>query len=288
MLRALEISAEGHAALRDHCARRGIGFLSTAFDFGSLDMLLQLGAQWIKIPSGDVTFGSMLLKAARTRLPIILSTGMATMDEIEDALAVIAHGLIGDEEPSGLEALRRDLARPEARQALAEHVTILHCVTQYPCPPEMVNLVAMDSIRARFGLPVGYSDHSLGIAIPIAAVARGATVIEKHLTLDRTLPGPDHAASLEPPEFEAMVQGIRDVEKAIGTGEKRPGPVELETRTVARRSLVAARPIRAGAVMTADSLSAKRPGTGVSPMQQWDVAGRVADRDYAPDDLIAP
>lgn len=287
MLRALEISAEGHAALRDHCGERGIGFLSTAFDFGSLDMLLDLGAQWIKIPSGDVTFGPMLLKAARTHLPIILSTGMATMDEIADALAVLAHGLTRDNEPEGLDQLRRDSERPEAQAALADHVTILHCVTHYPCPPEMVNLAAMDSIRARFGLPVGYSDHSLGIAIPIAAVARGAEVIEKHLTLDRTLPGPDHAASLEPGEFAEMVAGIRAVEQAMGTGEKVPGPVEMETRAVARRSLVAAAAIRAGDVLSESSLSAKRPGTGLSPMHHWDMAGRVADRDYAIDDLIA-
>jgi N-acetylneuraminate synthase len=287
MLRALEISEQDHRLLYDHCAKRGIAFLSTAFDFSSLNVLLSLNPKWIKIPSGDITFGPMLLRASQTRKRIILSTGMATIADIEDALAVIAYGLTFDAMPKNFGEIRAAFALPETANMLKQYVTILHCVTMYPCPPDVVNLSAMDTIRHRFGLPVGYSDHSLGIAIPIAAVARGAVVIEKHLTLARSMPGPDHAASLEPDEFAAMVKGIREVEHAIGNGDKNPTITELETRLVARRSLTAARQIRCGETIKFDDLEAKRPGSGISPMQAWDFVGRISSRDYALDDEVA-
>jgi N-acetylneuraminate synthase len=286
MLRALEISEADHRVLHDHCAKHGIAFLSTAFDFASLEVVMKLDPAWIKIPSGDLTFGQMLLRAAQARKHIILSTGMATMDEIGDALAVVAFGLLNDGDPGCFAEIKAMAASEEAQRALKRHVTILHCVTMYPCPPGAVNLAAMDDIRVQFDLPVGYSDHSLGIAIPIAAVARGATIIEKHLTLSRSMPGPDHAASLEPGEFAAMVHGIREVEHAIGMGGKHPTAVELETRTVARRSLTAARPIAEGAQIRLDDLAAKRPGSGLSPMLIWDLVGTCSDRTYAIDDEL--
>lgn len=286
MLRALEISEQDHSLLYDHCAKRGIAFLSTAFDFASLNVVLSLNPKWIKIPSGDITFGPMLLRASQTRKRIILSTGMATMADIEDALAVIAYGLTSDSMPKNFGEIRAAFALPDTANLLKQYVTILHCVTMYPCPPSAVNLSAMDTIRHHFGLPVGYSDHSLGIAIPIAAVARGATVIEKHLTLSRSMPGPDHAASLEPDEFAAMVKGIREVEQANGDGNKNPTITELETRLVARRSLTAAREIRRGEIIKFADLEAKRPATGISPMQTWDVVGRTSSRHYAIDDEV--
>jgi N-acetylneuraminate synthase len=286
MLRALELSPSDHAILHQHCLERGVAFLSTAFDFASLDIILEFDPAWIKIPSGDVVFGAMLLRAARTGKHIILSTGMATLSEIEDALAVIAFGLTRNSEPTSLAEAQKLLLTRDAQRALSENVTILHCVSMYPCPPNAVNLAAMDSIRDRFGLPVGYSDHSLGIAIPVAAVARGATIIEKHLTLDRQMPGPDHAASLQPTEFADMVLGIREVEQAIGNGLKQPTHDEMQTRLVARRSLVAARAVAKGETMRLADLEAKRPGTGLSPMKLWDMVGSVADQDYAVDELI--
>jgi N-acetylneuraminate synthase len=286
MLRQLELDEQAHQVLHEHCATRNIEFLSTAFDFDSLNMLLAFNPSRIKVPSGDLTFARMLLKVGRARKPIILSTGMATLEEIEHALAVLAYGLTHVHVPNAITELKQNLATADAQEALQEYVTILHCVTQYPCPPEMVNLAAMDSIRARFELPVGYSDHSLGIAVPIAAVARGATIIEKHLTLDCKMAGPDHAASLEPGPFREMVRGIREVALAIGDGVKAPTAQEVEVKQVARRSLIAARPIKEGSTITVDDLTAKRPGNGLSPMLLWDIVGETAGRSYATDDLI--
>ena len=286
MLRRLELSQADHEALVARCNQRGIQFMSTAFDAQSLAFLATLDMPAVKIPSGDITCGPLLLQAARLRKPLIVSTGMSTLADVEQALGVIAFGLTTDREPNGradFEAAYRDA---EGRRALERNVTLLHCVTQYPAPPEAVNLRAMDTLAAAFGLPVGYSDHTLGIEVSIAAVARGATVIEKHFTLDRTLPGPDHLASLEPGELAQLVTSIRNVDRALGSPIKGPAPHELENRPIARRSVVAARRIHRGEVFTADMLTAKRPGHGISPMDSWSLLGRPASRDYDANDLI--
>lgn len=287
MLRKLQLDDAGHQALFEHCRSRNIGFLSTAFDFASFDMLKRFDMPYIKIPSGDLTFGPMLLAAGRTGKHIILSTGMATLEEIADALAVLSFGMLHGGDPDSLSAMRAQSVGDDAREILAARVTILHCVTQYPCPPAFVNLAAMATIADRFALPVGYSDHSLGIAIPIAAVAHGAVMIEKHVTLDRTLPGPDHVASLEPAEFSAMVAGIREVELAIGDGDKNPTETEMSNRLVARRSLVAAKDIAGGDTISPEMIAAKRPGTGITPMAYWDMIGTRARQSFSTDDLIA-
>ncbi|MGO4551576.1 N-acetylneuraminate synthase [Lysobacter sp. 2RAF19] len=263
MVRKLELSRSDHEALIEECRVHGIGFFSTAFDVDSFVLLEDLGLHLVKIPSGEITNLPLMQRMARSGKPILLSTGMSSLGEIDAALGVI--------EQAGT---------PRAR------VTLLQCNTAYPTPADDVNLLAMRSLKAAFGVEVGYSDHTLGIEIPIAAVALGATVIEKHFTLDRGLPGPDHRASLEPTEFEAMVRGIRNVERALGDGLKRPSASELENRAIARKSLVASRPIQAGERFSADNLTAKRPGTGISPMRWDEVIGRAAPRDFAPDELI--
>jgi N,N'-diacetyllegionaminate synthase len=264
MLRRLELTRDMHLALIDHCHQRAIGFLSTAFDIPSLDLLAELGLERFKIPSGEITNPLYLRHVGAYGKPLILSTGMATLGEIEAALAIL--------EAAGT---------PRAR------ITVLHCNTEYPTPMQDVNLRAMVTLREAFQVAVGYSDHTLGIEVPIAAVALGATVIEKHLTLDRCLPGPDHPASLEPDEFAAMVRAIRNIEQALGDGLKRPSPSEAKNKPIARKSLVAVVPIRAGEPFTPANLTAKRPGTGISPMRWDEVIGRLALRDFAADELIA-
>jgi N-acetylneuraminate synthase len=288
MLRRLELSDHDHEVLLEHCKARGIRFMSTAFDADSLRLLGTLGMPAIKIPSGDITCAPLLLQAARLRQLLIVSSGMSTLSDIEQALGVIAFGLTTDAEPAGRGDFDAAFASVVGRDALRRHVTLLHCVTQYPASASAVNLRAMDTMASAFGLPVGYSDHTAGIEVSIAAVARGATVIEKHFTLDRTLPGPDHAASLEPAELKALISAIRNVEVALGSTLKCPSPEEVPNRQVARRSLVAARPIKAGAPIGLDDLTWKRPGTGLSPMELWDVVGRRATRDYDIDNLIQP
>ena len=286
MLRTLELSPADHDALVARCRARGIRFMSTAFDAESLALLASLDMPAVKIPSGDITSGPLLLQAARLRCPLIVSTGMSTLSDIEQALGVIAFGLTADREPAGRADFDAAYHSVDGRRALERHVTLLHCTTQYPSPPESVNLRAMDTMSAAFGLPVGYSDHTLGIEVSIAAVARGATMIEKHFTLDRTLPGPDHAASLEPAELAHLVTAIRVVERALGSPLKGPAPQEASNRPVARRSIVAVRAIRQGERFTAEMLTAKRPGHGRSPMDHWSLLGRLAGRDYAADELI--
>jgi N-acetylneuraminate synthase len=242
MLERLELSVEQHRAIQAHCARIGIEFFSTPFSVAAVDMLVGLGVRRLKMSSGELTHRALVEHAAATRLPLLISTGMATMAEIREALAWI------------------DAARP----GLAD-VTVLHCTSAYPAPDETLNLLAMPSMARDLGVPVGYSDHSLGIEAPLAAVALGATVIEKHLTLDRTLPGPDHAASLEPAELAAMVRGIRRVSAMRGDGVKAPRPDELDTARVARRGVVAGVDVSAGTVLTADMLQCRRPAAGIAP-----------------------
>jgi N-acetylneuraminate synthase len=280
MLKRLELSEAAHPALLDHCAKRGIAFLSTPFDKESLTFLNStLGLSVLKISSGDLTNGPLLVHAARTGARIILSTGMADLREVEAALGCLAFGYAGRGEPCE-KSFRDALASTDLR----EKVTLLHCTTEYPAPVHDVNLRAMVTLRETFGLDVGYSDHTSGIAISLAAAALGATVIEKHFTVSRQMSGPDHAASLEPGELASLVTGIREIEAAMGDGIKRPSPSEAKNLAAARKSLVVARAVRRGEILTEENLAAKRPGDGVSPMQYWDWAGKPALRDYAEDE----
>ena len=264
MIRKLELSREMHEELIAHCKKCGVGFFSTGFDPQSVDLLAELGLDRFKIPSGEITNLPYLRHIGQYGKPVILSTGMARLGEIEAALEVL-----------------------EASGTPREQVTVLHCNTEYPTPMADVNLKAMLAIRDALGVHVGYSDHTLGIEVPIAAVAMGATVIEKHFTLDRKLPGPDHRASLEPDELKAMVQAIRNIELALsGDGLKRPSPSESKNIEIARKSLVALVPINAGEPFTEANLGIKRPGSGISPMRWDEFIGRPANRDYQVDELI--
>jgi N-acetylneuraminate synthase len=288
MLRKLELAHADHHLLLARCREHGIGFMSTAFDSESLAFLGTLDMPAVKIPSGDITHAPMLLQAARLGRPLIVSTGMSTLADIETALGVIAFALTRSNSPSSRADFEAARSSAEGQAALLDCVTLLHCVTEYPAPPVSVNLRAMDTMAQAFGLPVGYSDHTAGAAVSLAAVARGATVIEKHFTLDRSLPGPDHAASLEPGELRSLVADIRIIEEALGSRRKGPAAVEIGNRTVARRSIVAARAIAQGERLTLDALAFKRPGTGLPPTEAWDLLGRLAGRAYQPDDLILP
>lgn len=261
MLKKLLLSYDDFIELADYCKKIGIKFLSTPFDLESIDFLDKLGCDIWKIPSGEITNLPYLEKIAMTQKDIILSTGMCEMYEIADALQV----------------LEKNSKR---------NITILHCTTQYPTPFIDVNLKAMETLRKTFHYPVGYSDHTNGITVPIAAVAMGATVIEKHFTLDRTMEGPDHKASLEPVELKNMVDAIRDVEAALGNGEKKPAVSEISNRAVARKSIIAAKDIKKGELFTVENLTTKRPGTGINPMRWYEVLGTVAKRDFKEDELI--
>jgi len=264
MIKALELDVASHNVLIQYCRDNGIRFLSTAFDHDSIDLLAELGQDTWKIPSGEITNLPYLRKIGGLRQEVILSTGMADLGEIEDALQVL-----------------------EQAGTPWENMTVLHCNTEYPTPMQDVNLRAMLTIKAAFpGIKVGYSDHTLGIEIPIAAVALGATVIEKHFTLDRNMEGPDHRASLEPDELKEMVRAIRNVEIALGDGVKRPSPSEAKNKPVARKSIVASKDIRKGERLTEDNLTVKRPGTGNSPMRWDEVVGQTAHKDFMMDDLI--
>jgi len=290
MLEKLELTEAAHRDLHGYAFSRGIEFLSTPFDADSLRFLVrELGLQTIKIPSGEVTNAPFLLQVARTGCRLILSTGMSTMEEVREALSVLAFGasMSIDADP-GREAFEKAFGDAEGQRRLRERVTILHCTTEYPSPLEGVNLKAMNAMAEEFNLPVGYSDHTLGIHVPIAAVARGAVVIEKHFTLDRTMPGPDHHASLGPGELREMVQAIREVELVLGDGIKRPASVEYKNRDVVRRSLTAVRNIAKGERFSSENIDCKRPGNGLSPLDYWEWLGRSAERDYEADQAIEP
>lgn len=265
MLRKLELSRDDHVVLIDECRANGIGFLSTAFDAQSFDLLMELGCLGlVKIPSGELTNLPLIRHMSCAGKPLLLSTGMASLSDVEAAIEAV-----------------------EASGTPRDMITVLHCTTEYPTPMEEVNLRAMVSMRQAFGVNTGYSDHTTGIEVPIAAVALGATVIEKHFTIDRNLPGPDHQASLEQLELKAMVDGIRNIERALGDGVKRPSPSELKNRPIARKSLVALRPISRGETFCAENMGAKRPGTGLSPMMWDEVVGRTANKDFDVDEMIA-
>jgi len=261
MLQRLELSPEAHRLIIEECRRVGIQFLSSPFDIESADLLEQLNVPVYKIPSGEITNLPYIRHIAQKGKPVILSTGMSTLGEVEEALTSF-------------------------REFGASDITLLHCVTEYPAPFKEINLRAMQTMRTAFGLPVGYSDHSPGTEIALAAVALGATVIEKHFTLDRTLPGPDHAASLEPSELRQMITSIRHVEAALGDGIKMPAKCEIANISAARKSLVASRPLSAGHRLKVEDLAIKRPGTGILPRQQQDLVGRVLCCDVQKDELL--
>jgi len=286
MVRRLELDEEAHKALASRCRKVGLEFLSTPFDLESLGLLQAMGLDRLKISSGEITNGPLLLNAAQTDLPIILSTGMAGLGDIETALGVLAFGYLNRGEAPSLEAFAAAYSSVDGQAVLRQKVTLLHCTTEYPAPLEDVNLRAMDTLREAFGLAVGYSDHTNGIVVSLAAAARGACVIEKHFTLDRTLPGPDHAASLLPAEFAALADGVRHIEKALGSPRKLVAASEARNRPIARKSLVAACPIAAGELFTEENITAKRPGYGRSPMDFWPLLGRRATRSYRSDEAI--
>jgi N,N'-diacetyllegionaminate synthase len=261
MLSKLLLSYDEFVELAAYCKDVGIQFLSTPFDLDSIAFLHDLGCEIWKIPSGEITNYPYLVAIAKLHQPVILSTGMSTMDEVRVAMKVLQeHG--------------------------AGEITLLHCTTQYPTPYEDVNLKAMLTLQKEFGCKVGYSDHTRGIEVPVAAVAMGACVIEKHFTLDKNMEGPDHKASLEPAELLAMVESIRHIEIALGDGVKQPVAVEVENQKVVRKSIVAARDIKAGEVLTEENLTTKRPGTGINPMRWEEVLGTKAIRDFGEDELI--
>ncbi len=264
MLKKIELSQEQHYQLMEYCESKGIKFFSTGFDLESLEFLHNVGLKLAKIPSGEITNLPYLEKIAELFDTVILSTGMADMTEIEDAVNVL---------------LNKGIKK--------ENLTVLHCNTEYPTPMEDVNLKAMLYIHDELGVKIGYSDHTLGIEVPIAAVALGATVIEKHFTLDRNLEGPDHKASLEPDELKAMVTGIRNIEKALaGSGKKEPSKSEIKNKSIARKSIVAKCAIKKGEVFTVDNLIIKRPATGISPMRWYDVLGKTANKNYVEDEIL--
>lgn len=263
MLKKLELSDSDHRELLSYCEKKGIKFWSTAFDLESIDYLRHLGIDLWKIPSGEITNYPYLKKIASFNQPVIMSTGMCEMDDVSCAIDALTK--------NGLDK---------------EKITLLHCNTEYPTPMDDVNLTAMESMRKEFGLSVGYSDHTKGIEIPIAAVALGAKVIEKHVTLDRGMEGPDHKASIEPYELKAMVCAIRNVEEAMGDGKKKVSPSERKNIAIARKSIVASRPIAEGEIFTEDNLTVKRPGSGISPMRWEEVIGQKALRNFDTDELI--
>ncbi|MGL5053240.1 MAG: N-acetylneuraminate synthase [Cetobacterium sp.] len=261
MIKKLELSFEDFRELKDYCEKQEILFLSTPFDFESIDFLKELGMEIWKIPSGEITNLPYLRRVAKVAKKIIMSTGMCEISEIEDALKVL-------------------------RDAGASDISILHCNTEYPTPMKDVNLLAMQGLKERFNVEVGYSDHTLGIEVPIAAAALGAEIIEKHFTLDKSMPGPDHVASLDPIELKAMVKAIRNIEIALGSKEKFASESELKNKSIARKSIVAQRNIKVGEVLTEENLTVKRPGNGISPMK-WDgILGQKAIRNFSEDELI--
>ncbi len=261
MIKRLVLPFQDFVELKNYCDEIGITFLSTPFDLESIDFLDRLEMPFWKIPSGEITNLPYLIRVAKTRKPIVMSTGMCTIGEIEVAINVL-------------------------RENGGKDITLLHCTTEYPAPFVDVNLKAINVLKEKFDVPVGYSDHTTGIEVSIAAVAMGATIIEKHFTLDRTMEGPDHKASLEPSELKDMVSSIRNVELAIGTSEKKPADSEIKNKAIARKSIIARCDIKKGDIFTEDNLIVKRPGNGISPMKWYDVIGKVAKRDFIEDELI--
>lgn len=288
MLSRLELSYDVHHSLVAYCKKLGIEFLSTAFDFESLYFLVNdLKLRTLKIASGEITNAPLLLAHAQSGCDLIVSTGMASLAEIEAALGVIAFGYLDSKNtlPSFNEFQSAYLS-DEGQRMLKQKVTLLHCTTEYPAPYEDINLLAMDTMRSAFSLSVGYSDHSQGICIPIAAVARGATCIEKHFTLDKQLPGPDHKASLDPSELREMCESIRYIEQALGNGLKGPRPSEHKNKGHVRKSIIASQEIKLGENFSTENIVIKRPGHGLSPYRYWEMLTTAATKHYHVGELI--
>lgn len=286
MLKNLELPYEDFRKLKTYCEEKGITFLSTPFDMESVDFLLgELKLTKIKVPSGEITNAPYLYKIALYGVDIILSTGMATKNDIHVALAFLAYGYSGKEEIT-LEKVNEFYKTNQAKLLLEDKVVILHCTSEYPVPFHDVNLNAMDDIKETFQLDIGFSDHTVGIVAPIAAVAKGAKAVEKHFTLDKTLPGPDHKASLEPNELKDMIDSIRIVEQVLGKKEKAPVESELKNMQVARKSLVTSKPIKIGDIFSEENLTIKRPGTGVDPKYYWDYIGSRSTMNYGEDEVV--
>lgn len=287
MIRSLELDYEAHKTLIEYCNLKNIRFLSTPFDIKSLKMLVrQLCLKTIKIPSGELTNGPFLLQAAKMGKKVILSTGMSNLNEIERALKIINFGFERPQSEFNFSHAEDLYSEIRSSSSLRKRVTLLHCTTEYPAPPSEVNLKAMQTMKKKFGLDVGYSDHTEGIHIPIAAVAMGATLIEKHFTIDRSLPGPDHKASIEPHQLKSLINNIKELEVAFGDGEKTPTKSELKNIPIIRKSLVATTQIKKGEKFTEENITTKRPGSGKSPMEYWDLIGQTSSRNYSNGDLI--
>lgn len=286
MLKALELSPEAHRELKAHCEAQSIEFMSSPFDLDSLDFLVRLGVRRLKLGSGELTNAPLMLAAAKSGLPVIISTGMATLAELESALGVLALGMAPAPAPPSSRAFQAAWHNESNRAAVRERTIVLHCTTEYPAPFEQSNVRAMVTIADTFGVRAGFSDHTVNDESALAAVALGAVVIEKHFTLDRTMSGPDHKASLEPAGLKQLIDRIRVVEAALGDGDKKPVAAERGNTAIARKSLVAARAIAKGTRLSADDIAVKRPGGGKSPFLFWDLVGTVADRDYAADDPL--
>ncbi len=287
MLKQLELSKQDHQKIIERCCNSDITFISSPFDHASLDLLVNdFGLSQIKLSSGELTNAPLLLASAQSGRSIILSTGMSTLAEVESALSVLAFGYLNKTTDPCMDAFERSYESDEGKQWLKNKVTLLHCTTEYPAPYGEVNLLAMDTLAHAFDVPVGYSDHTDGWTIPLAAVARGAKVIEKHFTLDRNLPGPDHRISLEPDALKKMIESIRQVEMALGSGVKQAAPSEEKNRPIVRKSLVAATNIACGEHFSRQNITVKRPGYGVSPFRYWDYLGRPASRSYSYDEVI--
>ncbi|MNC24764.1 N,N'-diacetyllegionaminic acid synthase [compost metagenome] len=287
MLKELELSFDEFIQLKEYCDQKKIEFLSTPFDRESVDFLAdELGIRTLKIPSGELTNAPFIHYIATKRKPIILSTGMADVADVTEAMSFIAHGLAFPTNEVEIEAVREFYHTPEAKKWLKDYVTILHCTTEYPTPYPNINLMAMEQLKNDFHVNIGLSDHSEGIYAAVAAVARGAGIIEKHFTTSRLLPGPDHRASLEPNELTEMVQAIRIVELSLGNGMKKPTFQEQKNQLVARKSLIAAKPISIGEIFTEENLTIKRPGSGMAPSKYWSLIGTRATKSYEEDGLI--
>lgn len=265
MLKKLELAEDTHYELLEYCKLKNVKFLSTAFDFESIDFLAKLGIDFFKIPSGDLTNYPYLKRIAKKQLPVVISTGMANLDEIKNALEVFK---------------TNDFYKNN------KNITVLHCSSEYPTPMNVVNLSAMNTIKSELNVNIGYSDHTLGIEIPIAAVAMGAKIIEKHFTLDKTLPGPDHKASLDPIELKNMVKAIRNIEQAIGNGKKIPNELEIRNKPLVRKSIIALKNIKKGEVLSENNITTKRPGTGLNPFLWDSVIGTKAIKDFLKDEII--
>jgi N,N'-diacetyllegionaminate synthase len=263
MAKKLELSPEAQQELFRYCRKKKIAFLSSPFDLGSIDFLHRMGLEMLKIPSGEITNLPYLRKIAGLKKKIILSSGMSGLSEVRDALEILTKGGVKKSD-----------------------ITVLHCTSEYPAPYEEVNLKAMQALRKNFKVAVGYSDHTLGIEVPIAAAALGATIIEKHFTLDRGMKGPDHEASLEPGELRLMVKAIRNIEKAMGDGIKKASPSEIKNKKIARKSIVALRQIKKGEIFSRQNITVKRPANGISPMKWDSVLGRAAKRNFRQDEAI--